>query len=120
MYWQRDGKLSVIEATMIYPDKMVWPTFYLLDEEPIYIRYRFVVPNYPSFVMETLIYLNGNDIVYCLERKMDLKPGELPGLLKDKDFMTCSGSHEKVHKLYSDYWPTLKKFVIDYINNKSE
>lgn len=118
MYWQRNGEISIIEANLIYPEKLVWPTYYLLNEELIYIRYRFVAPNYPSFVMETLIYLNGDEIVYCLERKMDLKPGEMPGLLRGKELKTCSGTHEKVISLYNTYWPSLIEYVTADINKK--
>ena len=110
-YWLYNGKPAMAYVNLVFPDKLIWPTFYIENGELVFVRYRYWGQTYPSFALENLTYLNENKIVYCLERKMDLNPGDLPGLLRDKDFSVCSRSHADIKDDYEKYWAEIKPLL---------
>jgi len=110
-YWIRNGETSLVSVTISYPDRVIWPMFYVKNGELVFVRYRYWAQSYPSFAMENMIYLNANKIVYCLERKIELKNGDMPGLLREKDFSNCSSPQSNIKDVYEKYWANIKPLL---------
>lgn len=111
-YWIRNGEPSMVSVNLIYPDRVIWPTYYLENGKLVFVRYRYWAQSYPSFALENVTYLNENKIVYCLERNIELKAGEMPGLLKDKDFSICSRPQSDIKNDYERYWSNIKPLLL--------
>jgi len=111
-YWTIEGKPSRISINFKFPDKHVWPTFFLKDGELILVRYRIWSMNAPAYASETISHIDNNEIIYCIERRMDLEPGAQPYLLREKEFNICTRSPADIHADYIPYWKTVKDFLI--------
>lgn len=112
-YWLMDGKPARIWANMGFPDKMIWPTFFVKDNEPVLFRYRIWGLTNPQYAIENLAYLKNGEIVFCTGRQIDLKEGEMPVLLRDIEFGPCTLDPEEIKKDYEKYWKAISEFLKD-------
>lgn len=110
-YWALDGKPARIWANMGFPDKMIWPTFFVKDNEPVLFRYRIWGLSNPQYAMENLAYLKNGEIVYCTGRQIELKDGEMPVLLRDIEFGSCTLDPTEIKKDYEKYWTAISDFL---------
>ena len=110
-YWALDGKPARIWVNMGFPDKMIWPTFFVKDSEPVLFRYRVWAQTTPGYAMENLAYLKNGEIVYCTGRQMELNEGEMPVMLRDKEFGPCTLTPTEIKKDYEKYWATISEFL---------
>ncbi len=110
-YWRVNGVPARISAALAFPDKIVWPTYFIHEGEIILIRYRMWSIPAPSYAIETITYLQKGKVVYCNERKIDLKPEELPANLRGLDFTPCGEANTIIGNAPYEYWKTIKEFM---------
>lgn len=110
-YWTLEGKPARISVSLNYPDKVIWPTFFVDKNELVLVRYRLWSKEGTPFVRETLTYLNGKDIVYCMERRMNLPEDGLPLYLREMPFTECERTDEEIRKDYESYWNTIREYL---------
>jgi hypothetical protein len=111
-YWIVNNEPAMIYANLQYPDKAIWPTFFIRDNKVVMVRYRYWDKSEKPFVFERLMYLNDdNKIVHCEERKIDLQPDEMPVSLRLKSFTVCVTPEAELKKDYEAYWKTFQQAV---------
>jgi hypothetical protein len=110
-YWTIDQEPVRISLTMSTDQYFIWPTFFISNKHLVFVRYRaWHRELFPSIVLENMIYLDGDQVVYCEERKLQLLPGELPVLLREKSYTPSRRSPSDIKKDYEDYWSAVKSF----------
>lgn len=110
-YWMVNNEPVMIYANLQYPDKAVWPTFFIRDNKVVMVRYRHWDKSETPYVFERLMYLNENKIVHCEERKIDLQPNEMPVSLRAKSFTVCVTPEAELKKDYESYWTAFQQAV---------
>ncbi len=110
-YWSLDGKPSRVQVYLKFADKKIWPTFFVHNGELIMVRYRLWSHEKDQYALENLSYIQKGEIIYCLERKMELQPGDEPVLLRDTEFSACKRSTQEIERDYHEYWIAIKDFL---------
>lgn len=114
-YWIVDGQSARISIAMSPPEQTMWPTFFIYKGEMVMVRFRYYNPTPPQpYTSESMIYLRKGKIVYCEERRMDLKEGEMPGLLKQKPYTVSTRSPEEIEKDYIEHWKAISAYMREY------
>lgn len=116
-YWTVEGKPARISVSLNFPDKVIWPTFFVHNDELVLVRFRFWSKSDPPFVRETFTYLNAGDMVYCMERKMELPEDGLPLYLREMPFADCERNEDEIRNDYEPYWETINKYLQENIQN---
>ena len=111
-YFILQGKLARVSMNMDNGDGTIWPTFFLKDGELIHVRLRKLVKDSTShYAQEEMAYLQQGKIFYIEERRLDLKPEEIPALLRLQPYSVSQRTFGDFEKEYMQYWPKLKQAV---------
>jgi len=110
-YWSIDGVPIRVSAALAYPDKIVWPTYYIQDGKIIHVRYRFWSRSAPSYASEHMLYIHNDKTFYCQERRMDLDAEQTPYSLRSKEFSLCTEPPRDVEENYQAYWTAINTYL---------
>jgi hypothetical protein len=114
-YWIVDGASARISIAMSPPEQTMWPTFFIYKGEMVMVRFRYYNPTAPQpYTSESMIFLRQGKIVYCEERRMELKEGEMPGLLKQKPYTVSTRTPEEIEKDYKEHWKAVSAYMREY------
>lgn len=112
-YWTFNDEPQRISLTMKTGETIIWPTFFVLNGELIFVRYRASYGNSPiPFAEESMVYLKDGMIVYCEERRKRLLPGETAGSLRLIEYTDSKRSLLDIENDYKKYWLTIKDALI--------
>jgi hypothetical protein len=114
-YWEVKNDAARISIEWTLPNEIIWPTFFVYKGELIFVRYRYMYNEPPSNsrAFESMIYLDNGEIVYCEERGQPLLEGEIPGVLRRKEYARSTRSYAEIEKDFVEYWKTVKTFMDD-------
>jgi len=112
-YWEVKDDAARISIEWTLPNEIIWPTFFVYKGELVFVRYRYMHQEPPSNsrAFESLIYLKNGEIVYCDERGQPLQEGEMPGLLRTKEYSRSTRTYAEIEQDYLSYWKTVKSFM---------
>lgn len=110
-YWIVNNEPARISVNLIYPNKAVWPTFFVKDNELVFVRHRMWIQEHPAYARERMIYLDGGKIVYCEERSMDLNQGDVPAYIREIPFSICLDPEKEIKEDYERYWKSVQEFM---------
>ena len=115
-YWIVSPGTAQIMAKIRSVDRMVWPTFYIRNNELFLVRFRYWSKTPPMYSRETMLYYNADQIVFCKERYLQMSATDLPYLLRKVEFESCSRSREEMENEYLKYWYAVKPFADSILN----
>lgn len=118
-YWVTGEGTGQIMAKIRSVDRMVWPTFYIRNNDLFLVRFRYWSKTPPMYSRETMLYYNADQIVYCKERSLQMSATDLPYLLRRVEFEACSRSREVMENEYRRYWIAVKPFADSLLNNSN-
>lgn len=110
-YWAINGVPIRVSAALAYPDKIVWPTYFIRDGKIIHVRYRFWSIPEPSYATEHMLYISEDKTFYCMERSMNLEPEQTPYSLRSKPFSQCAEPPRNIEEEYKAYWTAIQAYL---------
>lgn len=114
-YWIVNKHSARISIEWNPPQMTIWPTFFVYKGDLVMVRYRYMTELPPtSYASESMIYLHHEKIVYCEERRIELKEGDFPGMLRQLPFAKSTRTYEEIEKDYKDYWKTVIAYMKQY------
>jgi hypothetical protein len=115
-YWVVGPGTGQIMAKIRSVDRMVWPTFFIRNNELFLVRFRYWSKTPPMYSRETMLYYNTDKIVYCKERSLEMSATDLPYMLRKVEFKPCSRARETMEREYLKYWNAVKPYADSILN----
>jgi len=90
----------------MHPDSnILWPYFWVYNGEPVLMRLRtYINDGNERSASEMAVYLTQGKIVFCNERKKELKEGEIPGAVQSEPILKSSRSYGEIENEFKKYW----------------
>jgi len=106
--WLSNEQSGQVQATVFPEGAQLWPAYYYVAGKIILVRFReWINQQTDPLMRESMVYYKEGAPVFCWDRSMKPKPGDMPVMLRDLPFAPSQRPLSEITESYAPFWPRI-------------